>query len=105
MSNVGLQRVVQCVTETHFDGVLNAANFLDKELCESVTQFCAVIDRSDVARLRQVQDVADCRPAPAWVGCGSLYTIIVEMTSGLDDGLVGSSARFPVGNIIGDRAS
>jgi len=32
MSNVGLQRVVQCVAETHFDGVLNAANFLDKEL-------------------------------------------------------------------------
>ena len=48
MSNVGLQRVVQCVAETRFDGVLDAANFLDKELCESVTQFCAVIVRSDL---------------------------------------------------------
>ena len=70
MSSVGLQRVIQCVAETRFDGVLNAANFLYEELCESVTQFCAVIVRSDLACLRQVQDVADCLPAPAWVGCG-----------------------------------
>jgi len=32
MSNVRLQRIVECVAETHFDGVLNAANFLNEKL-------------------------------------------------------------------------
>ena len=37
-----------CRRSTRFGGVLNAANFLNEELCESIAQFCAVIIRSDM---------------------------------------------------------
>jgi len=39
VSEVRLQRIVGCVAETRFDGVLNAADFIEEKLCESVAQF------------------------------------------------------------------
>jgi len=93
---VWLQSVVDRIGETSLDRSFDFSNLVNEKLREAVTQLSTFLVWSGIAFSSQMQNVANGRSASAWVVRGCFNSLVVELSTRVDDRFVGNTTWLPV---------